>query len=231
MIERLDIKQKILEKVDRFRKPGSLVSSNTSGIPIHMMCQGRSEDFNAHFCGTHFFNPPRYLQLLEVIPTKFTKQDVIDFFMHFGDRFLGKSTVLCKDTPAFIGNRVGVYAMSKVYQVADRLNLSIGDIDKLTGPALGRPKTGTFRLGDLVGLDTAAKVTKGIIDHCPEDEQAQKLKLPHFFEHLLENKNYGNKSGQGFYQATKERDDKGKRIIRSLNLKTLKYEISHHHLG
>ncbi|NND31163.1 MAG: 3-hydroxyacyl-CoA dehydrogenase/enoyl-CoA hydratase family protein [Saprospiraceae bacterium] len=225
VVERLDIKQQIFEKIDRFRKKGSLVSSNTSGIPIHMMSEGRSEDFQAHFCGTHFFNPPRYLELLEIIPTPSTRPDVTAFFMHFGDVFLGKSTVLCKDTPAFIGNRVGVYAMSKVYQLADKLNLSIDEIDKLTGPALGRPKTGTFRLGDLVGLDTAAKVTQGIIDNCPEDKQAQKLELPGFFQHLIEQKHYGNKTGQGFYLATDKKDEKGKRIIKSLNLKTLEYEV------
>lgn len=224
VIERLDIKTQIFEKVDHYRKEGTLVSSNTSGIPIHMMNAGRSADFKSHFCGTHFFNPPRYLQLLEIIPTKDTNQDVIDFLMHFGDVYLGKSTVLCKDTPAFIGNRIGVYAMSKVYQLADKLSLSIGDIDKLTGPALGRPKTGTFRLGDLVGLDTAAKVTHGIIEHCPDDTQAQKLKLPAFFQFLIDQKFYGNKSGQGFYKATPEKDEKGKRIILSLNLKTLEYE-------
>lgn len=225
VIERLDIKNQIFEKVDRLRKPGTLVSSNTSGIPISLMTKGRSDDFKQHFCGTHFFNPPRYLQLLEIIPTVHTKPEVTEFFMHFGDRFLGKSTVLCKDTPAFIGNRIGVYAMSKVYQLADQLNLSINDIDKLTGPALARPKTGTFRLGDLVGLDTAAKVTTGIMENCPDDDQVQKLRLPDFFQFLIENKFFGNKSGQGFYKATEEKDESGKRIILSLNLKTQEYEI------
>ncbi len=224
VIERLDIKKKIFSQVDEHRKKGSLVTSNTSGIPIHLMCEDRSTDFKKNFCGTHFFNPPRYLQLLEIIPTKETDDEVVDFFMEFGDKYLGKSTVLCKDTPAFIGNRIGVYAMSKIYQLADELNLSINDIDKLTGPALARPKTGTFRLGDLVGLDTAAKVTQGIIDNCPDDEQAQKLVLPKFFQHLIDQKWYGNKSGQGFYKATKERDEKGRRVIQSLNLKSLEYE-------
>lgn len=224
VIERLDIKNQIFEKVDRLRKPGTLVSSNTSGIPISLMTKGRSDDFKQHFCGTHFFNPPRYLQLLEIIPTVHTKPAVTEFFMHFGDRFLGKSTVLCKDTPAFIGNRIGVYAMSKVYQLADQLNLSINDIDKLTGPALARPKTGTFRLGDLVGLDTAAKVTTGIMENCPDDDQVQKLKLPDFFQFLIDHKFFGNKSGQGFYKATEEKDESGKRIILSLNLKTREYE-------
>lgn len=225
VVERLDIKKEIFEKVDRFRKPGTLVSSNTSGIPIHLMAEGRSDDFRQHFCGTHFFNPPRYLQLLEIIPTEDTRKDVVDFHMHFGDRFLGKSTVQCKDTPAFIGNRIGVFAMSKIYQLADQMNLSINDIDKLTGPALARPKTGTFRLGDLVGLDTAAKVNAGIRENCPEDRQVQDLELPKYFHYLIENKFYGNKSGQGFYKSTDQRDENGKRIILSLNLDSLEYEI------
>ena len=224
VVERLDIKKQIFENVDTFRKEGSLVSSNTSGIPTHMMSEGRSDDFRKHFCGTHFFNPPRYLELLEVIPTEDTAKEVTDFFMEFGDIVLGKSTVLCKDTPAFIGNRIGVYAMSRIYELADQLDLSIGEIDKLTGPALARPKTGTFRLGDLVGLDTADKVTQGIMQHCPQDEQAQKLRQPEFFNYLIDNKWFGNKSGKGFYQATNERDDKGKRIILELNLKSLEYE-------
>ena len=224
VIERLDIKKQIFEKVDLHRKEGSLVSSNTSGIPIHLMMDGRSEDFRKHFCGTHFFNPPRYLRLLEIIPTAETSDEVIQFFMHFGDVFLGKATVRCKDTPGFIGNRVGVYAMSKIYELADELDLHISEIDKLTGPAIGRPKTGTFRLGDLVGHDTSAKVTQGLIDHCKDDDQIQKLKGTKFFDFLIDNKFYGNKSGQGFYKKTNERDENGKAVILALNLKTLEYE-------
>ena len=226
VIERLDIKQKIFEQVDMYRRAGTLVSSNTSGIPIHLMPDGRSDDFKTHFLGTHFFNPPRYLALLEIIPTKATDPTVISFMMDYGDRYLGKKTVLCKDTPAFIANRVGVYAMSLIYQLADESGLSIDDIDKLTGPAIGRPSTGTFRLGDLVGLDVAAKVTKGIQDNCPQDEQAQALHLPKFFQHLLDNNWLGNKTGKGFYVRTDEKDEKGRSIIHSLNLKTLQYEKS-----
>ncbi len=225
VIERLDIKQQILERVDALRKPGSLVSSNTSGIPIHLMAQGRSDDFRAHFCGTHFFNPPRYLQLLEIIPTQDTDPAVLDFLMHFGDVYLGKSTVRCKDTPGFIGNRIGVYALSRLYQLTDELGLTIQEVDKLTGPAIARPKTGTFRLGDLVGHDTSEKVTKGLISHCPDDDQIQALTSPKFVDFLLDNKFYGNKSGQGFYKATKEKDERGKRIILGLNLETLEYEL------
>ncbi len=223
VIERLDIKKIIFEKVDKFRKKGSLVSSNTSGIPINLMSEGRSDDFKKHFCGTHFFNPPRYLRLLEIIPTPDTDPGVIDFFMHYGDLFLGKQTVLCKDTPAFIANRVGVYAMAKIYQLTDELGLDISTVDKLTGPAIGRPKTGTFRLGDLVGLDTAAKVMAGIKENCPNDEQVGAFNAPDYMKFLLDNKFYGNKTKKGFYQKTKEKDAKGRPVILGLNLKTHEY--------
>ena len=217
VVERLDIKKQIFEKVEQFRKEGSLVTSNTSGIPIHMMAEGRSDDFKAHFCGTHFFNPARYMRLLEIIPTADTDQAVIDFFMNYGDRFVGKQTVLCKDTPAFIANRIGVYAMGKVQQLTLDLGLSIEEADALTGPAMGRPKTGTFRLGDLVGHDTSAKVVQGIKDNCPDDEQVHTMDVPAYMNFLLENKFYGDKSGQGFYQKTKEKDAKGRRVINALN--------------
>lgn len=226
VIERLDIKQQIFTKVDKYRKEGTLVTSNTSGIPIHMMLEGRSDDFRQHFCGTHFFNPPRYLRLFEIIPTAETKKEVIDFFMHYGDIFLGKQTVLAKDTPAFIGNRIGVYAMAKIYQLTTDLGLSISTVDKLTGPAIGRPKTGTFRLGDLVGHDTGSNVIKGIKANCPDDEQAGTFEVPKYMEFLLENKFLGNKSGQGFYKRTKEKDAKGRRVILELNLETLEYQPS-----
>lgn len=226
VIERLDIKQQIFEKVDKYRKEGTLVTSNTSGIPIHMMLEGRSDDFRQHFCGTHFFNPPRYLRLFEIIPTAETSKDVIDFFMHYGDVYLGKQTVLAKDTPAFIGNRIGVYAMAKIYQLTTELGLSISAVDKLTGPAIGRPKTGTFRLGDLVGHDTGSNVIKGIKANCPDDEQAHTFEVPKYMQFLLDNKFLGNKSGQGFYKRTKEKDAKGRRVILELNLETLEYQPS-----
>ncbi|MCB0586620.1 MAG: 3-hydroxyacyl-CoA dehydrogenase/enoyl-CoA hydratase family protein [Phaeodactylibacter sp.] len=224
VVERLDIKKKVFEKVDRFRQKGTLVTSNTSGIPIHMMLEGRSEDFRRHFCGTHFFNPPRYMRLLEVIPTPETSPEVVNFLMHYGDRYLGKQTVLCKDTPAFIANRVGVYAMSRIYQLATELGMRIETVDRLTGPAIGRPKTGTFRLGDLVGHDTAANVIRGLQQNCPDDEQASAFEIPNYLQFLLDNKFLGNKSGQGFYKKTREKDEKGKNVILALNLQTLEYE-------
>lgn len=223
VIERLDIKQQIFEKVEKYRSAGSLVTSNTSGIPIHLMTEGRSDDFKKNFLGTHFFNPPRYLELFEVIPTPDTDPAVTEFFMDYGSKFLGKQSVLAKDTPAFIANRVGVYAMAKIYELAEKLELNIEDVDKLTGPALSRPGTGTFRLGDLVGMDTAAKVIAGMKQGCPDDEQIHNMGQPKFFDFLLENKFYGNKSGQGFYKKTKERDERGKSIILGLDLKTLEY--------
>ncbi|MBP7184298.1 MAG: 3-hydroxyacyl-CoA dehydrogenase/enoyl-CoA hydratase family protein [Saprospiraceae bacterium] len=223
VVERLDVKKSIFEKVDQYRKKSSLVSSNTSGIPIHLMAEGRSDDFKANFCGTHFFNPPRYLRLLEIIPTPYTSKDVVDFFMHYGDVFLGKQTVLCKDTPAFIANRVGVYAMAKIYQLTTQLGLSITDVDKLTGIAIGRPKTGTFKLGDLVGHDTAANVINGIKSSCPDDEQAGTFVIPKYFQFLLDNKFLGDKTGQGFYKKTGEKTPEGRSILLELDLEKLEY--------
>jgi len=224
VVERLDVKKLIFDKVDQYRQPGSLVTSNTSGIPIHLMLEGRSDDFRKNFCGTHFFNPPRYMRLFEVIPTPETNPEVVDFFMRYGDVYLGKQTVRCKDTPAFIANRVGVYAMAKIYQLTTEIGLRIDEVDALTGPAIGRPNTGTFRLGDLVGHDTAAKVISGIKENCPKDEQAGAFEIPKYLRFLLDNNFLGDKSGQGFYKKTGERDEKGKSIVLALNLETLAYE-------
>lgn len=221
VVERLDIKQQVFEKVDALRKPGSLVTTNTSGIPIHMIAQGRSEDFRKHFFGTHFFNPPRYLRLMEIIPGPDTDPKLIDFMMHYGDLYLGKQTVLCKDTPAFIANRVGIFAMAKIFQLVKDMDLTIEEVDALTGPATGKPKTGTFRLSDLVGLDTTAHVLKGIKDNCPEDEQRDLFEAPDYVKQMLEKKWLGDKTNQGFYKKT--RDEAGNRVILSLDLNTLEY--------
>lgn len=222
VVERLDIKQKVLGQVDQVRRKGSLVTTNTSGIPIRQIQEGMSEDFRKHFCGTHFFNPARYLRLFEIIPGPDTKQEVLDFFMRYGDLYLGKTTVMAKDTPAFIGNRIGVYSLSKSYALTDELGLRIETVDKLTGPALGRPKTGTFRLGDLVGHDTGAHVMTGIRENAPDDEAAAVLEIPQYYQFLIDNNFLGNKTGQGFYK--KVLDDEGNRQILGLNLKTLEYE-------
>lgn len=223
IVEKLEIKRSLFEKIESHRKAGTLVTSNTSGIPIGILAEGRSEDFQKHFCGTHFFNPPRYLPLLEIIPSRDTLPEVVEFLMQFGKNFLGKQTVLCKDTPAFIANRIGVPAMGKVFELAYELGLNISDVDKLTGPALGRPKSGTFRLTDVVGLDTALLVTQGLKQNCPDDPFIQSLKQPPFLEFLASNKWYGNKSGKGFFQKTPDKGPDGKPLILALDLITHEY--------
>ena len=221
VVENLDIKKKVFDQVEQFRKAGTLITSNTSGIPIHLMAEGRSDDFKSHFCGTHFFNPPRYLRLLEVIPTPYTKPEITDFLMHYGDKFLGKTTVLCKDTPAFIANRVGVYAIMALLHLVEKLDLTVEEVDKFTGPALGRPKSATFRTSDVVGLDTMIKVAKGLYDNCPEDKAHELFKLPDYVVKMEENKWLGDKTQQGFYKKTKTAE--GKTEILALDLKTLEY--------
>ena len=221
VVERLDIKKIIFDKVDKYRKSGTLVSTNTSGIPIHMMLEGRSEDFKKHFCGTHFFNPPRYLRLLEIIPSPETAPEIVDFHMDYGARFLGKKTVLCKDTPAFIANRVGVYSIMSLFHLVEEMDMTVDEVDKLTGPVLGRPKSATFRTCDVVGLDTLVHVANGVRENCPKDEENDQFKLPAYINKMVENGWLGSKSKQGFYK--KEVND-GKKEILSLNLKTLEYE-------
>ena len=221
VIERLDIKQKVFEQIEKYRKPGTLITTNTSGIPIHMMAEGRSEDFKQHFCGTHFFNPPRYLRLLEIIPAPDTKPTVIDFLMEYGDRHLGKTTVLCKDTPAFIANRVGVFGFMAVFHAMQQLDMSVDEIDTLTGPVMGRPKSATFRTGDVVGLDTLVHVAKALPQNVPNDEAKDIFKMPPFLEKMVENKWLGDKTGQGFYKKVK--GEGGKSDIQTLNLKTMEY--------
>jgi 3-hydroxyacyl-CoA dehydrogenase len=221
VVENLGIKRKVFEQVEQFRKPGTLVTSNTSGIPIHMMAEGRSDDFKANFCGTHFFNPPRYLRLLEIIPTPHTKPELVDFLMHYGDKFLGKTTVLCKDTPAFIANRVGVYSIMALLHLVEKMDLTVEEVDKFTGPALGRPKSATFRTTDVVGLDTMIKVSKGLYDNCPDDKAHDLFKLPDYVQKMEANNWLGDKTKQGFYKKTKTAE--GKTEILALDLKTLEY--------
>jgi 3-hydroxyacyl-CoA dehydrogenase len=222
VVENLDIKKVVFEQVEKYRTPGTLITSNTSGIPIHLMLDGRSDDFKKHFCGTHFFNPPRYLQLLEIIPTPETTPELIDFLMHYGDRFLGKTTVLCKDTPAFIANRVGIYAILKVTETMQKLGLNIDEIDKLTGPVLGRPKSATFRTSDVVGLDTLVKVAGNLYEGLVDDEARETFKLSETMNTLLEKNWLGDKTKQGFYKKTK--DEKGKTQILTLDLETFEYK-------
>jgi 3-hydroxyacyl-CoA dehydrogenase len=221
VVENLDIKKKVFEQVEKYRTPGTLITSNTSGIPIHLMADGRSEDFKSHFCGTHFFNPPRYLKLFEVIPTPHTSKEVVDFVMHYGDLYLGKTTVLCKDTPAFIGNRVGVWGLLKVIDSMRKYDLNVDEIDKLTGPVIGRPKSATFRTSDLVGLDTLVKVANNLYTGLPNDESREMFKLPEVVTKLEQNKWLGDKTGQGFYKKSK--GEKGTEIL-TLDLSTLEYK-------
>src|SRR5690606_38453556 len=156
--ENLDIKRSVFDQVEKYRKPGAFITSNTSGIPIHLMTEGRSDDFKKYFCGTHFFNPPRYLRLLEIIPSPHTDPGVVDFLMRYGDLYLGKTTVLCKDTPAFIANRIGVFSIMAIFHIMQEMGLNIDEIDALTGPVIGRPKSATFHTADVVGIDTLMKV-------------------------------------------------------------------------
>ena len=221
VIERLDIKLQIFEQVEKYRTPGTLISSNTSGIPIHLMLEGRSDDFKAHFCGSHFFNPPRYLQLLEIIPTPHTKPEVVDFLMEYGQLYLGKKTVLCKDTPAFIANRVGVYGIMALFHTVEEMGLTVEEVDKLTGPVLGRPKSATFRTCDVVGLDTLVHVANGLKANCPNDEESKLFELPSYVSKMVENGWLGSKSKQGFYK--KVTNEAGKSEILTLDLKTLEY--------
>ena len=227
VIEKLDVKRQIFEKVDKYRKEGSLISSNTSSIPIKLLSQGRSELFKFHFCGTHFFNPARYLRLLEIIPTDKTNPEITNFFMEFGKVILGKQTVLCKDTPAFIGNRIGVMSGTEITLLTEKYDFRIEEVDLLTGSLIGRPNTASFRLQDLVGLDTGDNVSRFVMDNVKGDDYIDSLKEksePKFMRFLLDNKFLGNKTGKGFYEKTKEKDENGKTIINALNLKTLKYE-------
>ena len=221
VVERLDIKQQVFAEVEKYRRTGTLITSNTSGIPIHLMAEGRSEDFKKHFCGTHFFNPPRYLRLLEIIPTPATDPAVTEFLLHYGDLYLGKTTVLCKDTPAFIANRIGVYGIMAIFGLLDKLELTIDEVDALTGPLIGRPKSATFRTADVVGIDTLVKVAKGVAENCPDDEQRAAFAIPAWLDKVVENKWLGDKTGQGFFKKTKGAG--GEKEILTLNLKTLEY--------
>ena len=223
VVERLDIKQSIFTEVEKYRKPGTLVTSNTSGIPIHLMAEGRSDDFKKHFCGTHFFNPPRYLRLLEIIPTPYTSTEVVDFLMHYGSLFLGKTTVLAKDTPAFIANRVGVFSIMSIFGLVEKLGLSIDEVDALTGPIIGRPKSATYRTADVVGIDTLVKVANGVADNCPADEAKETFKIPAWLDAMVNNKWLGDKTGQGFFKKMATRNEKGEKDIHVLDLKTMEY--------
>jgi len=223
VVERLDIKKSVYEKIEKYRKPGTLVSSNTSGIPIHFLIEGRSDDFKKYFAGTHFFNPVRYLPLLEIIPTPETDPEIVNFYMEYGAKFLGKTTVLAKDTPAFIANRIGTFGIMNLFHSVKKLGLTVGEIDKLTGPVIGRPKSATFRTADVVGLDTLVHVANGIYGSGAEsDTFKDQFVLPDFVQYMIDNKLLGSKTDAGFFKKVKNAD--GKSEILGLNLETLQYE-------
>jgi len=230
VVERLDIKKLVFEQIEKYRKPGTLVTSNTSGIPIHFMSEGRSEDFQKHFCGTHFFNPARYLKLFEIIPGPQTSSEIIDFLTIYGEKFLGKTSVVAKDTPAFIGNRIGIFGIQSLFHLVKELGLTIEEVDKLTGPVIGRPKSATFRTVDVVGLDTLVHVANGIYENCPNDEKHDLFQLPDFIKKMMENNWLGSKTGQGFYKKSLSPAlPKGEGVkfeILSLDLNTLEYRAT-----
>jgi 3-hydroxyacyl-CoA dehydrogenase len=221
VVERLDIKKIIFEKVEQYRRQGTLITSNTSGIPIHLMADERSDDFKTHFCGTHFFNPPRYLRLLEIIPTPHTDPAVVEFLMQYGDLYLGKTTVLCKDTPAFIANRIGVFGIMAIFGLLDKMKLTIDEVDALTGPIIGRPKSATFRTADVVGIDTMVKVANGVYENCTTDEAREQFVIPAWLNKMVENNWLGDKTGHGFFKKTKGAD--GSKEILTLDLGTMEY--------
>src|SRR5690606_27576781 len=224
VVESLDLKQKVFDQIEKYRKAGTVITSNTSGIPIKFMTEGRSEDFQKHFAVTHFFNPPRYLKLFEVVPGPGCNQEVTDFLMMYGEKFLGKTSVLAKDTPAFIGNRIGIFGIQSLFHQVKELGLTVEEVDKLTGPVIGRPKSATFRTVDVVGLDTLVHVANGIYENCPEDERHDVFKLPDFIQTMVDNKWLGSKTGQGFYKKVKS--DDGQSEILALDLNTLEYKSS-----
>lgn len=216
VVEKLEIKKDILEKIDCVRKPGTIISSNTSGISVEAMTEGRSDDFKKHFLGTHFFNPPRYLQLLEIIPTKDTDTSVIQFMKSYGENILGKGVVIAKDTPNFIANRIGTYGLLVTAREMIAGGYSVGEVDSITGPLIGRPKSATFRTLDVVGLDTFVHVANNVYNQVSGEEQ-KVFKVPDFIKTMLENGWLGSKTGQGFYLK------KGIEIL-ELNITTMEYE-------
>ncbi len=218
VVERLDIKKSVFEEIEKYRKPGTLITTNTSGIPIHLMSEGRSEDFQEHFCGTHFFNPARYLKLFEIIPGPKTKTKVLDFLNNYGEQFLGKTSVVAKDTPAFIGNRIGIFGIQSLFHLVKEMGLTVEEVDKLTGPVIGRPKSATFRTVDVVGLDTLVHVANGLYQGVPNDEAHNLFALPDFITKMMEKNWLGSKSGQGFYKK------EGKDIL-GLDLDTMEYRM------
>ena len=222
VVENLKIKQELFAKIEKIMKKGAIISTNTSGLPLNKISQGRSKTFKENFLGTHFFNPVRYMHLLEIIAAKETKKNILAFMAEFGEKILGKGIVWAKDTPNFIGNRIGVYSMVYTMQVMQEMDMTIPQIDALFGAPMGRPKTAAFKTADLVGLDTFSHVADNCYELCPKDESRDGLKLPPFVYKMVEKKWLGNKTKQGFYK--KEITPDWKKIDKVINYKTLEYE-------
>ena len=222
VIERLDIKHELYSKLELVLTPGTIISSNTSGLPAHMLTQGRSEDFRKNFLITHFFNPVRYMRLLEIVPDVDTNPELVTFMQQFATERLGKGVVLCKDTPNFIANRIGVYGFMSTIQRALAEGYTVGEVDAILGPSMGRPKSAVFRTADLSGLDTLVNVSDNLYKNAPDDPQRETFRVPEVMRNMLSKKMLGEKSGQGFYKRVKGAD--GSSSILELNLKTLAYE-------
>lgn len=222
VVENLNIKKQLFEKIDAVRKPGTIVSSNTSGIPLKSMSEGRSEDFKHHFLGIHFFNPVRYMHLLEIIPGEDTLPEILAFMADFCERYLGKGIVWAKDTPNFVGNRIGAYGMVKALQLMIQEKLTIPEVDALFGPSLGRPKTAIFKTCDLVGLDTMGHVAKNTYDLVENDDERDCFAIPPFVEKMIEKNLLGKKTQAGFYKT--ELTPEWKKIRKVINPETLEYE-------
>ena len=221
VVEKLEIKQKVFDLIEKHRTPGTIVTSNTSGIPIKLMSEGRSDDFNKNFAITHFFNPPRYLNLFDVIPSPNCDKHLLSFLLKYGEKYLGKTSILAKDTPAFIGNRIGTFGIQSLFHQVKNRDYTIEEIDKLTGNIIGRPKSATFRTADVVGLDTLISVSKGIYDSCKNDESIEIFKEPDFLKKMVKNNALGSKTGKGFYKKIK--DNSGKSKILRLDFDSMEY--------
>ena len=222
VVENLKIKNDVYDLIEKHRKKDTIITTNTSGIPINQISKGRSKNFKEMFFGTHFFNPPRYLRLLEIIPGNETKKHIIDYFLKFGSLVLGKETVLCKDTPAFIANRLGIYSLMSTIHYVEKYSLSVSEVDSLTGTIIGRQKSATFRTMDVVGLDTAVNVSNNLLKDLDNDESKETFKLPDLVKDLYEKKLWGDKTKKGFYK--KEIDKNGKKRFMEINFKTMSYQ-------
>ena len=218
--ENLEIKRKLLGRVAQFRKPGAIVTTNTSGLPVHLIAEGMSEEFQQHWAGTHFFNPPRYLKLVEVIPGPKTSREVIETLSEFCDRRLGKGVVIAKDTPNFIANRIGTFSMLNALRLMSKLGMTVEEVDASTGPAVGWPKSATFRTADLVGLDVLVHVVKNIYETAPNDESRETYKVPALVEEMVKRGWLGDKTAQGFYKKVRGAAEKE---ILALDVNTMEY--------